>query len=442
MINKKTSAAIFCMLVVSLHDSPLTAQTTFHQLEDAWQYADAHNISIALGNLDAGKNADLVKQSYGALLPQVGTNAGFTENTSLQTTLLPGIILGKPEGTYVPVQFGQKYIYTAGVTAQMDILNLQTWFNIQATKAANEASKDARANARKTVYLQVASQYYAYLLNKEAAELSAQSATLADSVYQLMNDKFAVGTANQGNVDVAKLSLERAQQTLITAQYQAQTSLNNLKSLLNMSVNDSLLITTDISEATQPPTDAVFTEDPSIRQAFHTWQQGIAQYRTSNSAFLPTLSVLYSSTKQQNDNKFEPFQGGPTWYKASYWSLQASWKIFSGGSRFYQSRVNKINATEKQLQYDNTIKQASINDENLRLNYRKTLAVTAKAKDVMQLSLDNYVHVSYRYSEGLSSIEDRLTAFTDYINYQNSYLNALSDMLIQLYQVKIRQHTF
>ena len=93
-------------------------------------------------------------------------------------------------------------------------------------------------------------------------------------------------------------------------------------------------------------------------------------------------------------------------------------------------------------QYENAQKQAAINDENIRLNYQKALAVLNKTENVMKLSFDNYKHIAYRYEAGIVSLDERLSAFKDYIDYQNQYLNSLSDMLVQLYQVKIRQQSF
>lgn len=60
----------------------------------------------------------------------------------------------------------------------------------------------------------------------------------------------------------------------------------------------------------------------------------------------------------------------------------------------------------------------------------------------MNLSYDNYKHISLRYQEGVASLDDRLKAFSDYISYQNQYLNSLSEMLVQLYQIKLRQQSF
>lgn len=415
------------------------AQVTLNSVEAAWRYADEHNVSLRIARYDATRAVLSRKQAYGALLPQLTASATYTDNMSLQTTLLPGIILGRPDGTYIPVQFGQKYIYTAGITAQMDVLNLQSWFNTQTAKISMQMSKDSLINAKKNIYQQVATQYYSVLLMNEAARLAVRSAAIADSAYESANNKFKTGTISEATLDVSKLNKERAEQTLISAQYQVATAKNNLKILLDLSVNDSIVINDQLSASTIDAGGS-FKEDPAVKLAYDAMKISISQYRSYNSLFVPTLSVLYSNSTQQNDNKFEPLQsGGPAWYPAQYWSLRASWNIFSGGTRYFQSRRNRIAIDERRLQYESAMKQSTINDENLRLNYRKTAALLEKSKNIMELSFDNYSHITNRYQEGLSSLDDRLNAFTDYISYQNQYLNSLSDMLVQLYQVKIRQ---
>ena len=259
-----------------------------------------------------------------------------------------------------------------------------------------------------------------------------------------MKNKFETGTASKANADVAQINYARAQQTNITAQYQVQTAKNNLKALLNMAVTDSLVIDATLQSNITIADQGNFTEDPTIKLAYHQMQQSMAAYRAGNTTYLPTISVLYSSAGQLNENKFEPFnrEKGVNWYPANYWSLRASWTLFNGGSRYFTTRKNKISIDEKALQYDNVKKQSAINDENLRLSYNKAIALLTNAQQVMDLSLDNYTHITYRYNDGISSLEERLTAFSDYITYQNQYLNSLSDMLVQLYQIKIRQQSF
>lgn len=429
---------LLCVTPVQSH-----AQVIFNSVEDVWKYADDHNVSLKIARYDISK-ADLGrKQAYGSLLPQVTASGTYTDNMSLQTTLLPGIILGRSDGTYIPVQFGQKYIYTAGITAQMDVLNLQTWFNTQTAKLSGQLSRDSLFNSRKNIYQQIATQYYSVLLMEEAARLAVQSAAIADSVYQSAANKFSAGTISQATVDVSKINKEKAEQALISARYQIQTAKNNLKILLDMTVGDSITITGKLKPETDNVAGGGFTEDPAISLAYNAMRITLSQYKAYNGSFAPVLTVLYSNSAQRNDNKFEPFKGGdPSWYPAQYWSLRASWNIFSGGTKYFQARRNKIAVDERRMQYESAVKQSAINDENLRLNYLRTAALLEKSKDIMELSFDNYTHISNKYNEGMSSMDERLNAFTDYINYQNQYLNSLSDMLVQLYQVKVRQIDF
>ncbi len=434
----KKIPAILAALTTTLHMA--TAQTTFTSLEEMWKYADVHNTAIRNAHYELDKTAAAKKQSYAAFLPQVNATAAFTNNLNLQTTLVPAIIVNPKAaaGEVVPVQFGQKYIYQAGITAQLDILNLQTWYNVRITEETEGLNKANLANISKGIYQQLGAQYYAYLLMKEAEKLAVRSSGITDSVYVSVQHKFDEGTINESNLDLAKINKARAEQTLVSAQFQVKTILNNIKNLLDLSLSDSLAINATLTK-NDVEIGSVFAEDPSVQQAYYQSKIAISRFKASKANFAPTVSIAYSGTGQLNDNKFEPFQsGGPTWYPASFWSLRANWNIFTGGTRWLQAKQNKINEYESSMQYEAVVKQAAINDDNLRLTYSKTQLLLEKSERIMLLSFDNYKHMSERYEAGIATLDDRLNSFSDYINYQNQYLNSLSDALVQTYLMKIR----
>lgn len=360
MFLKRLYLLLFTLALIPFCD----AQIVFHSIEDAWKYADVHNVTLLTAKYEVDKASYAKKQSYGALLPQAGLTGSYTDNIALQTTLIPEAIFGGPPGTYRTLQFGEQFVYAGGFNAQMSILNLQNWFNVQIAKETEQMNQASLSNARKTIYQQVATQYYSYLLMQEAARLAEQTAMIADSVYQSTSNKYKEGTVSEGNVDVAKLNLERAQQTEITAQYQMLTARNNMKALLNLSVKDSLVFKMSLEENLGVETGGTFQEDPAIRIALLQTHLSLSQYKAANGNFAPTLSILYNYTTQRFDKTFEPFSGATGvagWFPAQYWSLQASFPLFTGGSRWYQSRKNKIAYDESMMQYENTQKQSAIN---------------------------------------------------------------------------------
>jgi len=438
---KRLTYIAILMLTGSLQRSG--AQTTFSSVEELWRYADEHNVAVKNAALETEKAKQSVKQSYMAFTPVVAANASATDNTTIQTTLIPAVIFGGPAGTYQAVQFGQKYIYNAGVTAQLDLVNVQTWHNTRIAKETAELNKAAQGNTRRNVYQQIAAQYYNCLLCKEGLRLAKQSADVADSVLNAIEDKFSTGLVSQPNLDMAKLNSERAQQTLITASFQLSTSLNQLKGLLAMSTNDSITIAGALNTTSAIPITSNFAEDPGVKLQYRQVELNRSKIRVSNGQAYPTVSILYSNNSQQFDNKFRPFDAsGPKWFPANYWSLRASWTILNGGNRWLQTQKNKLTYLQSQADLEQSKRQAAINDENLRLSYNKAAALLQKSKSIMDLSYDNYEHISMRYNEGIASLEDRLRAFSDYISYQNQYLNSLSEMLVQQYNIKLRQQTF
>jgi outer membrane protein TolC len=438
----KKSIYIVLFLLISLASA--RAQVVLNSLEEVWKYADTHNITILAAKYEVGKSDYAKRQSLSALLPQATANGSVTDNTVLNTTLIPASAFGGPTDSFFKARFGTKYIYTGSITAQMDILNLQNWFNLRVAKYTYEHSKSSYANTRKTIYQQLATNYYSYLLMKEAEKLSEQNVLITDSVYQNANNKFQTGTTNEISVNTAKINLERSQANLITSRYQMLTTVNNLKQLLGLSVNDSLEITGTFKVDEDVSIVGTFQEDPSIALAYTQMKMDYGQYNAAKGAFVPTLNLSYYTASQQNDNKFEPFQKSESapWYPAQYWQLKATFPIFTGLNRIWQVKRNKLAYEESKEQYQSAIKQSALNDENIRLSYQKAVAVLKKSEDVMHLAFSNYEHSSYRYEAGIAPVDDRLNAFSNYIDYQNQYLSNLSDMLVQLYQLKIRQQSF
>lgn len=420
------------------------AQQTFTSLEELWDYTQIHNLSLQLAGSAAQRSHISHQQAYSNVLPQISLNSSFTSNEILQTTLLPKILQDKnaQPGEVIPVQFGQKYIYNAGITGQIDILNLSNWLQIKTSNLSSAISKDSLANNKKIVYQQLATQYYNYLLMQKATLLATKSEQIADSIYQSVSYKFTIGTANKAQTDVAKINLNKANLSVINAHYQLSVALNNIKNLLNIELSQTITIDASLSELEENSHGLTFALDPAIAIARKQEQLSFLQYKSNIYSYLPILSVQYSTSKQQNNNELQPLSNTPTWFPAQFWTLKASWLLFNSGGRYFNLQKSKITMQERKWQVQAAENQSILADENLKLALYKAQATLDKGKENMGLSFDNYTHISNKYEEGLASLDDRLSAFNDYLTFQNQYLSNLADLLVQQYLIKVRYQNF
>lgn len=147
---------ISIIICIPVFLSTASGQTIFSSLEDMWQYAEEHNMNVRTARYETEKSRIAKQQAYSALLPQVVATGSYVENTALQTTLIPAVIFGGPADVYQPVQFGQRYIYAGGFTAQMDILNPQSWYNVNIARVTESYNRATAANTKKSIYQQVA----------------------------------------------------------------------------------------------------------------------------------------------------------------------------------------------------------------------------------------------------------------------------------------------
>ena len=124
------------MLLAGMCLAGLTAaaQVRFTSLEAVWAYANDHSIQVQAARTNEELAALDTKGARGRLLPAVSANGAFTDNVRIQQTLVPAKLFNPaaPEGVYTEASFGRRYIYTANVVAQMDLLNLSSWFSLKA----------------------------------------------------------------------------------------------------------------------------------------------------------------------------------------------------------------------------------------------------------------------------------------------------------------------
>lgn len=437
----KQALTYLSVLLLCLLSRGVYAQQQFTSLQQVWAYANAHNIQLQTAHSNTTAAAIGVKQAYGQALPTVSVNGNFTDNLTIQPTLIPAGLFNPaaPAGTFSEVTFGRRYIYSGAVAAQFDLLNTQDWFAIKAAKLNRELADLTLAQTKKDLYEQLSNAWFSCLLLAEAARLSQENVTNATALYTLSKNKFDDGLVSEVIVNTALINKVKAEKSLELSLQNKAIQVNNLRALLHIS--DSIHIA--LPTATHPAGNdtAVFAEDPAVSLAYTQMLAARNEWQQSRAAFAPTLSAVYQYSMQTAGDGFLKF-GNSNSLPQQYWGLRLSVPVFTGNTRHYQVQKNKISYSNAQLQYNQAQLQTAIANENLLLTWHSTASAFEKAGSILALYRSNDAHANRRMLEGVISMEERLRVYADFINNQNEYLQSMSDYFIQQYHLLIRQTNF
>lgn len=420
------------------------AQHSFSSLQSIWQYAEAHNTSLLTSKSNVLVSQKNIQQSYASLLPSVTGNAAFTDNIKIQSTLVPYDLFNPsaPAGTFKEVQFMRRYSYNAGITAQWNILNMQSWIAVKMAKLNKELAQTTVNKARTDLFTQIGNAYYTYILLQEAEKISLENVATIDSIYSLTNEKYNNGAISEVTLNTTAINKNEAEKNLLVAQQNKLLQINILKSLLHITATDTLQIEDSLYFSNLPPfADTIFLPDPDEQIAQQQLLLSQSEIKYNKWAFMPTLSAIYQNTAQVATDDFFKFDNKNN-LPYQYWGLRLTLPIFTGGSRLHEIQKSKIDADNKQKMFEQAHLQASITNRNLVIQYNTSYAAFEKARQTLALYRSNNFHAERLWNEGMISLDERLKYYNDYLNYQSVYFQTMSDLLIQYYSLQVRKAIF
>lgn len=416
-------------------------QLHFSSIGEIWKYADENSTTLKLQDLTrSSANLDR-KKSYAGIMPAVSANGLFTDNITIQSTLIPSSLFnpGAPADSYTEARFGRRYIYNANISAQMELLNAQTWFGIKAAKINEEIVAASGASIRKDLYTQLATAYFTCLLLQEIERNSKENLKTAGEIYSQALEKYSDGLISEIPLNTALINKEKAGKMLENAGLNYSIQMNNLQLLLN--TEDSIELQTDPSAGNPLIADRHFPEDPEVRKAQLQMMLSQNQWRSSKAAFLPTLSAVYQYGSQVAGDNFLSF-GNSNTVSQQYWGLRLSMPIFSGRTRKIQVQKSKIEYQRMQDQYRYTQQQVNTENTNRTLSYFAARHSWEKSSSILELYRRNDLHASARLKEGVISLDERLKAYSDLLGGEQEYFQSLSDYYIQQYTLQLSQTDF
>jgi outer membrane protein TolC len=432
---------IVVLVTIITCDFPAYSQNksvVISNVDDAIDYVLKENPDLETYQLNQRKSIQEYKNQKLSLLPSVSGSFGSTYTIELQTSALPGQIVGQ-EGT-VNVKIGAPYTYNTGLSLSWDAINPQKIIQTKLAKLNNDIEISQTEAYRQKLIEQTVLYYYAIVITQESISNHKKNLAIADSIVIITEDRHNQGINDVSSVNLSKISANNIKQTILNNQMLLNQYVVQLKILMGLVIADDLQIQENLEKNSVSFSDSkVLKPDKSLKVYDLQLQYSEQDIKTKQAAYYPILSAnAYYGYLQLKDDFGMSFDNN-AWDPYSYVGLNLSIPIFTGNTNKGNVEVAKIKHQINEQNLETEIQKSKLNDAQLIADYKNSLEQLNISQESYQLFKQNVDLAFERYSEGIIGIDSYYIVFEDYLKMENNYLNSISSVYTYYSTILSRQ---
>lgn len=262
------------------------------------------------GNFDARQSAAEAQraqasfgQAWGALLPALSANGGWTHNQYDAVVPLP-----QPDGTTRNITIVAKNQLDATLKAEVPLIDAARWAQVAAGGASAEAAERRTASTRLQVQRQVVAAYYTWAAGLEVLASAQRSVDAARAQVALRDARADAGVGNELELARARAEVERNLQLLAAAEASLSNNARQLETLTGLAPSEP---GTPVREAVSLPELAELerglTTLPSVEAATLEARAAERTDLASSLALVPAINAQFT----QRFTNASGFQNAP-----------------------------------------------------------------------------------------------------------------------------------
>lgn len=401
------------------------AQSGPMSLQQCVQYGLTNNASVMKSKLEIDRMSEKRNETRAEYLPQVNGAISVQDNLKLQTSILPGELIGQP-GTQVPVQFGTKYNTSAGVDAKQIIYDQSV---INAMKLSKQNTKVSEINTRKTeeqLIYDIASAYYSAQVSYTQKQLVESNLIQVDSLLKITQIQFDNDAAKQLDIDKLMVNLTNLQTELATSTTNYEKQLILLKYYMGMPLDASIEVPAiDITQesASMINTATLNTTEVELIQAQRdVYAMTLQQIKAG---YIPSISLNFHSSIQNQQNTLRMFQKDARWFPNTYVGLNLNIPIFDGLAKNSRVKQTKIQMEQSILEEQYLTENLKMQRTNANNALKTNQAALASQKRNIELAQKVYTVTQAQFVGGIATMTDIVNAEMSLRDAQTNYLKAL-----------------
>lgn len=400
-------------------------------LDKAIEIALKENSQIKIARYDIEKSESKLTESLSSLFPSISAEGTYIRNIKKPVFFLPDFFGGT--GQVRPIEIGSKNSYSGQLKLGLPIFVGQAYTGIVMSKLGLELSNLSYEETLAQIRLNTTKAFLDVLLTRETEKFIKQSYENA-----LRNLENAAKLNKQGILSdfeylSAQVEVEKIKPNVLQAEYTYETALNFLKTLLNLSSEDSIEVVGSIenffTSKTLPQIDSYVVEN-----TFTLKKLGLQKQIADKNIMLqrwghfPSLVAFgnYQIQTQAEDYNFNTYR----WVKSASVGLTLSVPIFSGFG--VKSRVEQAEIQSKQLEetINYTKKQLDIAITNTKNRMATALEKIEAQKLNREKARINYRIAEVRYNEGMSTQIEISNANVNLLSAELGYAQAIYEYLV------------
>jgi len=399
-------------------------------LDQCIVYALEHQPALmqSLINVSIAHKTNAINLS--AWLPQVNFAAPFTHYIQLPTIF--AVNPADPAGPRLQEASGVYNTLIPQLSATETLFSPAVLYAAQSAHLYVEAAKQANDSSKISTIATVSKAFYNLLLTLEQINVLKEDTTRLSKNLKDTYHQYIGGLVDKTDYKEASITLNNSKAQLKQAKENVRPQYAILKQLMGFPPEKDFNVNFDTAQMMQEITIDTAQqlkyekriEFQQLQTAKSLQHEVINYYRSS---FLPSLSTFYNYYYEYENNSFSNLFSQA--YPYSYVGVTLSIPLFTG---FYRiENIQKAKLQAQQLDWAEVGLKSEIYSEytSALANYKGNLYDLHLLQDNVAMAKDVYEVVSLQYKQGVVAYLNVITAESDLISSEISYLNALFQVL-------------
>jgi outer membrane protein len=423
------------ILILSVFESA-TAQQTFNSLNDVIEYANKKSITLQTNDIRLNQ---IKKAKLAALIsiPDISGNvlsASFTDNTRLPVSLFPAETFGGQKGEYREITTGVQYNTTANTYVDIKLLNLQSLENLKLAKVNIELTVSNNQLSTRSLHESIAPIYFNIITLQEQLKSSRQNLAVADTLFQIVRNKYQQGLAKQQDVNDAKVSILNTKEGINQIEFLIKQYELSLKILCDIPESETLTLNQTVDNTFSTNLPNIERNNLTTFNSMLKEKNAEISYKSAKLALMPTMSFVFSNSYQVFNPEFSILGG--KWINSNYLGLKLNVPIPSANtiskktSAFYDYQLAQKNTEQVKI-------KADLDHRQLSNDYEKALSQYTTNREVLALRKDSYDKNKNLYTEGVLGLDQTINSFNAMINANYNLISSKINVLLAQAKIEI-----